>query len=117
MSSFITRPYVSVTCSTCKEPYEDCELGQILFDSRDEAAKQVTASGWVVDGESARCEHCALVKECNEKGHVWDDWWRCRCGCNHLVQPTIPDHVQPMDIRTCARCSESDEQRAVSDAD
>lgn len=113
MSDFPTHTCVSVKCGGCKQPYEDDDLGQIHFDSYDEAVKWVTQMGWKVDGDTARCKSCAASEECERKGHVWDEWWACRCGCHDRVQPTNKVHTQPMQCRCCARCDEMEERTHV----
>jgi hypothetical protein len=109
--NFTLHTVVRVACGACKEPYEDDDLGRLDFDSLQDATRCVTAAGWSVVGDQARCASCALVEECGQKGHLWDDWWACRCGCAE-AEPTIPVHQQPMQCRACARCVEGEERTA-----
>jgi hypothetical protein len=110
-SDFVTHTCVSVRCGACKEPYHDDDLGQVHFEDRVEAAKRLTNVGWTFNGESARCKGCALVEECAVKGHVWDDWWHCRCGCHgERAEPMNRDHGRPMECRTCARCDDHEDR-------
>lgn len=115
-SDFLTHTCVSVRCGTCKEPYcgGDDDYGIQHFDSREAAIKDITDVGWEVDGDTAACRGCAVAQACAEHGHVWDpDWWACRCGCSHLVQPMNLAHTQPMQCRNCARC-DAHEDRPVT---
>lgn len=118
MSDFITHTCVSVRCGTCKQAYcgGDDDYGIQHFDTREAAIKDVTEVGWKVDGDFAECHGCATARACREHGHVWDDWWPCRCGCHDRVKPSIPVHVEPMECRHCARCADG-EERVMSDVD
>jgi hypothetical protein len=114
-SDFVQHACVSVTCGACEEPYSDDDLGLVHFDSREDAAKWVTAEGWTVLGETIRCKGCALAEECAAKGCVWDDWWPCRCGCHgDRPEPMNRDHGQPMECRNCARCEDHEVRVMIS---
>lgn len=110
MSDFVQISCVLVVCGECKDGYEDDDIGQVYFDTKADAVDYITRMGWTVDGDSARCPACVLRDECRQKGHVWDDWWPCRCGCA-VGNPSVKDHVEPVQCRTCARCSDTEEQR------
>jgi hypothetical protein len=106
MSDFVQVSCVLVVCGECKDGYEDDDIGQVYFDTKADAISSITRMGWTVDGDSARCPACVLCDECRQKGHVWDDWWPCRCGCA-VGNPSVRDHVEPVQCRTCARCSDT----------
>lgn len=120
MSDFTTHTCVSVRCGTCKETYRggDDDYGIQHFDNREAVAKDVTELGWKVDGDTVACHDCAVARACAENGHVWDpSWWPCGCGCHDRVLPGIPAHIQPMECRHCARCSEGEERVMSHDSE
>ena len=106
-AGFTVVTCIVVACRTCQRAYGDEEEGvTIHFSDLDDAARTITACGWWVTQQGTQCYNCAAAEACADLGHAWPDWALCRCAGR------IPEHVQQMQVRSCACCDEHDERPA-----
>lgn len=69
---FQTEAHVVVYCDTCGDIYTDREGESICFATTNQAAEFLnadTATGWLYDGDTIRCDGCVAAASCLEHGH------------------------------------------------
>ncbi|MDQ3154842.1 MAG: hypothetical protein M3R63_24960 [Actinomycetota bacterium] len=101
-----TQTCVSVRCDQCGDgPYSPELVAH--WPTEDAALDAAAVAGWhIEDRDPSRllCPDCGTVLRCEDRGHEFTRWRRCRCEQLVAAHRAGPDGLCGMAFRYCLRC-------------
>jgi len=101
-----TQTCVSVRCDECGDGPYSPEL-EPHWPTEDAALDAAAVAGWhVEDRDLPRllCPDCGTALSCEDRGHEFTQWRRCRCEQLVPAHRAGPDGLCGMAFRYCLRC-------------